>query len=146
VTVLPRTLLSVPLLLLLPLGFMVAGCNKSTATSPTSSAPYSQTDLVVGAGAQANAGSRITVNYTGWLYDASKTDGKGAQFDSSPSFPFTLGVGQVIKGWDQGVLGMKAGGQRRLVLPPELAYGSTGVGVIPPNATLVFDVGLISVQ
>jgi len=88
----------------------------------------------------------VTVAYTAWLYDSSKTDGKGAQFDSN-NYTFTLGTGQVIKGWDQGVVGMRVGGQRRLVIPPDLAYGSAGSsGVIPPNATLVFDITLISVQ
>ena len=122
-----------------------AACGGSS-TSPTSGAPYSQTDLVVGTGAQASAGNRVTVAYTGWLYDSSKTDGKGTQFDSN-NYTFTLGTGQVIKGWDQGVVGMRVGGQRRLVIPPDLAYGSAGSsGVIPPNATLVFDITLISVQ
>jgi FKBP-type peptidyl-prolyl cis-trans isomerase FkpA len=122
-------------------------CGGSNSTSPsTSSGVYTQTDLVIGTGAQATAGARITVAYTGWLYDTSKTDGKGTQFDSSPSFPFTLGVGQVIKGWDQGVVGMKVGGQRRLIIPPELAYGSTSPAAsIPANATLVFDITLNSV-
>jgi len=124
-----------------------AGCGSSSTTSPTSNAPYSQIDLVIGAGTQASVGSRATVSYTGWLYDMSRTDGKGAQFDSSPSFTFVVGAGQVIKGWDQGVPGMRVGGQRRLVLPPDLAYGSNGAGAsIPPNATLVFDIGLLSVQ
>ena len=92
------------------------------------------------------AGTRATVNYTGWLYDTSKPDGKGKQFDSSASFAFVVGAGQVIRGWDQGVPGMRAGGQRRLIIPPELAYGSTGAGsAVPPNATLVFDIGLLSV-
>ena len=109
--------------------------------------PYSQTDLVVGAGTQAGAGNRVTVAYTGWLYDAGRTDGKGSQFDSMPSYAFTLGAGQVIKGWDQGVVGMKVGGQRRLVITPDLAYGSAGAGgVIPGNATLVFDIAVLSVQ
>src|SRR5437763_14450882 len=122
-----------------------AACGGSS-TSPTSGAPYSQTDLVVGTGAQASAGNRVTVAYTGWLYDSSKTDGKGTQFDSN-NYTFTLGTGQVITGWDQGVVGMRVGGQRRLVIPPDLAYGSAGSsGVIPPNATLVFDITLISVQ
>lgn len=130
----------------LALLLVAAGC--SSPTSPTtSSAPYSQTDLVVGAGALATNGSRPTVSYAGWLYDSSKTEGKGRQFDSSGAFAFTLGIGQVIKGWDQGVLGMRVGGQRRLVIPPDLAYGSAGAGgVIPPNATLVFDIGLLNVQ
>ena len=125
-----------------------AACNKSPTTPSTSSAPYSQTDLVVGTGALASTGNRATVAYTGWLYDSSKTNGKGTQFDTSTSFPFTIGAGQVIKGWDQGVAGMRVGGQRRLILPPELAYGSQGAGggVIPANATLVFDITLNAVQ
>jgi len=133
--------------LLVILLFAAAACGGSS-TSPTSGAPYSQTDLVVGTGAQASAGNRVTVAYTGWFYDSSRADGKGTQFDSSPNYPFTLGVGQVIKGWDQGVVGMRVGGQRRLVIPPDLAYGSAGAGggAIPPNATLVFDITLISVQ
>jgi len=133
--------------LLVILLFGAAACGGSS-TSPTSGAPYSQTDLVVGTGAQASAGNRVTVAYTGWFYDSSRADGKGTQFDSSPNYPFTLGVGQVIRGWDQGVVGMRVGGQRRLVIPPDLAYGSAGAGggAIPPNATLVFDITLISVQ
>ena len=131
--------------LLVILLFTAAACGGSS-TSPTSGAPYSQTDLVVGTGTQAAAGNRVTVAYTGWLYDSSRADGKGTQFDSN-NFTFTLGIGQVIKGWDQGVVGMRVGGQRRLVIPPDLAYGSAGSsGVIPPNATLVFDITLISVQ
>ena len=124
----------------------VTGCGGSNTSPSTSSGPFSQTDLVVGTGAQANAGNRLTVAYTGWLYDTSKANGKGAQFDSGPSFAFTLGTGSVIKGWDQGVSGMKVGGQRRLIIPPELAYGAAGSGPIPPNATLVFDITLLSVQ
>lgn len=128
------------------LASVAAGCNK-TSTSPTANVPYSQTDLSVGNGAQAAAGNRVTVAYTGWLYDASRPDNKGSQFDSSNSFAFTIGQGQVIKGWDQGVPGMRVLGQRRLVLPPDLAYGSTGAGgVIPPNATLVFDIALLAIQ
>jgi FKBP-type peptidyl-prolyl cis-trans isomerase len=123
-----------------------AGCS-SSSTSPTSSAPDSQTDLVVGTGATAAAGNRVTVSYTGWLYDSTQSSGKGRQFDSSSSFPFFLGTGAVIKGWDQGVVGMRVGGQRRLIIPPELAYGSSGSsnGVIPPNATLMFEITLLGV-
>ena len=123
-----------------------AGCG-SSPTSP-SSAPFSKTDLRVGTGTDAAAGGVITVNYTGWLYDPSKTDGKGPQFDTSVGgtpFSFTLGFGQVITGWDQGLPGMKVGGLRRLVIPPSLAYGAVRNGPIPPNATLVFDVELVSV-
>ena len=135
-------------------GLAIAACGSSSSSSPsaTTSAPFSQTDLRIGTGADAVAGKRLTVNYTGWLHDSSKPDNKGTQFDSSlgagrSPFTFTLGAGQVIKGWDQGFAGMKVGGQRRLVIPPELGYGASGSGtVIPPNATLVFDVELLDVQ
>jgi len=124
----------------------ISGCG-SSPTAPTSSVPFSQTDLVVGTLAEATNGSRATVSYTGWLYDSTRPDGKGAQVDSSPNFSFVLGTGQVIRGWDQGVLGMRVGGRRRLVIPPELAYGSAGAGsAIPPNATLLFDIELLSVE
>jgi len=114
------------------------------STGPSS---LTQTDLSVGTGATAAAGNRVTVAYTGWLFDSGQPNSKGRQFDSAPSFAFTLGANQVIKGWDQGVPGMRVGGQRRLIIPPELAYGSAGAGggVIPPNATLVFDITLISI-
>ena len=124
-----------------------SACGDSSPTAPTStsSAPYSQTDLVVGTGTQAAVGDRVTVAYTGWLYDSSRADGKGTQFDSRTSFTFTIGTG-VIRGWSQGVAGMRVGGQRRLVIPPELAYGNSSPGPgIPPNATLVFDITLLSV-
>jgi len=89
----------------------------------------------------------VTVAYTGWLHDSSRPEAKGTQFDSQPNFPFRLGTGAVIRGWDQGVVGMRVGGQRRLVIPPELAYGDRSPGnPIPPNATLVFDITMNSVQ
>lgn len=131
---------------------IAAGCsstkNPTSPTGPsTSSAPYSQTDLVAGTGTLAVGGNRVTVSYTLWLYNASGPNGKGTQVESAPSFSFVLGVGQVIRGWDQGVLGMRVGGQRRLVIPPELAYGASSPGAgIPPNATLVFDITLLAVQ
>ena len=133
-------------LLMLALLLPVAACGGSTPTTPatTSSGPYSQTDLVVGTGTEAVATSRVTVSYTGWLYDTSKTEGKGLQFDTSPNATFLLT--SVIAGWQRGVVGMKVNGQRRLVIPPDLAYGSSGSGPIPPNATLVFDIGLLGVQ
>lgn len=121
-------------------------------TSPTLQpfAPFSQTDLRVGTGTEATPGRRVVVNYTGWLYDLRLPEQKGRQFDTSSGrgpFAFALGAGLVIRGWDQGVVGMKVGGQRRLIIPPDLAYGSQGSGsVIPPNATLLFDVDLIDVQ
>lgn len=121
----------------------------STPASPTTNPPYSQTDIVLGTGAAANTGASVTVDYTGWLYDVSKADQKGLQFDSSigrTPFTFILGAGQVIKGWDQGVPGMLVGGRRRLIVPPSLAYGDTRSGIIPADATLVFDITLLSVQ
>ncbi len=131
---------------------LMAGCGDSNnTTAPTAPPPAgvaaSATDLRVGTGDEAVAGGRLTVNYTGWLYDANGPDNKGQQFDTGQNFQFTLGAGQVIAGWDQGFAGMREGGLRRLVLPPELAYGSAGAGgVIPPNATLVFDVELVDVS
>ena len=126
---------------------VASGACGSAPTSP-STAPYSQTDLRVGSGAEAAAGKVVSVHYTGWLYDGSKPDGKGIQFETSVGttpFSFTLGFGQVITGWDQGLPGMKVGGVRRLVIPPSLAYGSVRNGPIPPNATLIFEVELIDV-
>ena len=93
----------------------------------------------------------MIVHYSGWLYDPTAPEGKGKKFDSSVDrkvpFGFFLGEGKVIKGWDEGVVGMKVGGQRRLVIPPQLGYGARGAGgVIPPNATLIFDVELLEVK
>jgi FKBP-type peptidyl-prolyl cis-trans isomerase FkpA len=108
-------------------------------------------DSLVGSGAEAVAGGHVTVHYTGWLYDAASTDHKGRKFDSSRDrndpFTFRLGAGEVIRGWDEGVTGMKVGGQRTLTIPSELGYGRRGAGgVIPPNAVLVFDVELLNVK
>jgi FKBP-type peptidyl-prolyl cis-trans isomerase FkpA len=125
-----------------------AGCSPSPA-SPTNGAPYSQADIVVGSGTTAANGNLVGVNYTGWLYDASQANQQGAQFDATAPgtpFTFTLGAGQVIQGWDQGVAGMNIGGIRRLVIPPSLGYGDTRHGLIPPNSTLVFQIELVSVQ
>ncbi|MEQ1836963.1 MAG: FKBP-type peptidyl-prolyl cis-trans isomerase [Candidatus Nitrotoga sp.] len=110
-----------------------------------------KTDVKLGDGTVAKAGQTVTVHYTGWLYDAAAADHKGKKFDSSRDrnepFAFQLGVGQVIKGWDQGVDGMKVGGQRMLTIPSEMGYGARGAGgVIPPNATLLFDVELLDVR
>jgi FKBP-type peptidyl-prolyl cis-trans isomerase FkpA len=108
-------------------------------------------DVKQGSGAEATSGRTVVVHYTGWLYDTSKPDSHGAKFDSSRDrsapFGFVLGAGRVIKGWDEGVAGMQVGGQRTLVIPPQLAYGERGAGgVIPPNATLIFDVELLEVK
>ena len=132
----------------LTLVIAVAACGDSAPPAPsTSSGSYSQVDLVVGTGTQAVTGSSVTVTYTGWFYDTSRPDGKGQQFETnSTGYAFTVGAGQVIRGWDQGVPGMRVGGQRRLILPPDLAYGASGYLSIPPNATLVFEIGLLTVQ
>jgi FKBP-type peptidyl-prolyl cis-trans isomerase FkpA len=128
----------------------------STQDKPamTSSSPITElqkNDTVVGTGREAEPGFNISVHYTGWLYDAAAKDHKGAKFDSSVDrkepFKFDLGAGQVIQGWDEGFAGMKIGGKRTLVIPSEMGYGARGAGgVIPPNATLVFDVELLDVK
>ncbi len=105
-------------------------------------------DTITGEGAEAKAGQQVTVHYTGWLYN---DDTQGAKFDSSKDrgnpFVFSLGAGMVIKGWDQGFAGMRVGGARTLIIPAELGYGARGAGgVIPPNATLKFDVELLGVS
>jgi FKBP-type peptidyl-prolyl cis-trans isomerase len=110
------------------------------------------TDVVKGVGDEAFPGMVVIVHYTGWLYDPAAPDQHGRKFDSSRDrgqpLSFPLGSGRVIRGWEQGVPGMKVGGKRRLVIPPSLAYGSRGAGngVIPPNATLIFDVELLAVE
>ena len=108
-------------------------------------------DRKVGDGALAETGSPVAVHYTGYLWDASAPDNKGKKFDSSADrkvpFGFIVGAGRVIKGWDEGVQGMQIGGQRTLIIPPELGYGARGAGgVIPPHATLVFEVELLSLR
>jgi len=109
-----------------------------------------KTDTVVGKGKEAVAGRTVEVHYTGWLHEPAAANQRGKQFDSSAGrgpFSFPLGGGRVIKGWDEGVAGMKVGGKRTLLIPPELAYGKRGAGgVIPPDATLVFDVELLDVK
>lgn len=132
----------------------------AAATAPAPAAPAATTakaptalkivDRKLGDGATAEANSPVAVHYTGYLWDAAAPDNKGKKFDSSVDrgipFGFMLGVGRVIKGWDEGVVGMKVGGQRTLIIPPDKAYGDRGAGAaIPPGATLVFDVELMSV-
>ena len=107
-------------------------------------------DLAEGTGPAVTTGQKATVHYTGWLYAPDATEKKGKQFDSSRTrgqpFSFPVGGRRVIQGWDQGVVGMKVGGERRLIIPPSLGYGAGGGGPIPPNATLVFDVELIGID
>jgi FKBP-type peptidyl-prolyl cis-trans isomerase FkpA len=108
-------------------------------------------DTTVGSGTEAVKGKVVVVHYTGWLYDPTLPDKKGKKFDSSldrkSPFSFPLGGGRVIRGWDEGVAGMRIGGKRTLIIPSEMAYGSRGAGgVIPPDATLIFDVELLQVR
>jgi FKBP-type peptidyl-prolyl cis-trans isomerase len=101
-------------------------------------------DLVIGGGTEATAGQRVSVHYTGWLTDGSKFD---SSKDRNEPFDFPLGAGHVIRGWDEGVQGMKVGGKRKLTIPPSMGYGARGAaGVIPPNAVLVFEVELLGVD
>lgn len=142
--------------LLLSAAFVTTACSEQVAP-PTSKMENSnmseliKNDVKVGEGAEAAAGQEVTVHYTGWLYDEAAADHKGTKFDSSRDrgipFEFPLGAGNVIKGWDQGVQGMKVGGQRTLTIPSSMGYGARGAGgVIPPNATLIFDVELLRVN
>jgi FKBP-type peptidyl-prolyl cis-trans isomerase FkpA len=130
-----------------------AGDNPSSSLSAKVGANVTELkkiDVNPGTGTEAVAGKTVIVHYTGWLYDPAKPDGHGAKFDSSVGktpFGFPLGAGRVIKGWDEGVAGMKVGGKRTLVIPSAMAYGERGAGgIIPPNATLVFDVELLEVK
>jgi FKBP-type peptidyl-prolyl cis-trans isomerase FkpA len=139
---------------------LLAACGSDNGAEDEAQAPamadsgitaLQTTDLKPGTGAEARKGMTVRVHYTGWLYDASKPDKKGNKFDSSKDggtpFDFPLGAGQVITGWDEGVAGMKVGGTRMLTIPPAMGYGARGAGgVIPPNATLLFEVELLDVK
>ncbi|MGC6331494.1 FKBP-type peptidyl-prolyl cis-trans isomerase [Rhizorhabdus sp. FW153] len=103
-------------------------------------------DVVVGKGQEATPGRSVTVHYTGWLYQAGKRTKKFDSSVGSEPFTFLLGAGEVIKGWDDGVVGMKVGGKRTLILPPAMAYGSEGDDTIPPNSWLIFDIQLLKVD
>jgi len=145
-----------PLALLLAGGiFSTTGCSEQTTTTTkmetSNMTELIKTDHKIGEGELAITGKQVVVHYTGWLYDESAPENRGKQFDSSHDrgqpFDFPLGAGHVIKGWDQGVEGMKVGGQRTLIIPSNLGYGARGAGgVIPPNAKLVFDVELLAVH
>jgi FKBP-type peptidyl-prolyl cis-trans isomerase FkpA len=139
--------------ILAALAALLAACGSGKPAEPAQGGVDSLeiVDLRPGSGPSIAAGQTAVVNYTGWLYDAAAVLHKGSQFDSSLTtgapFKFKVAGGEVIKGWDQGVLGMKVGGARRLTIPPALAYGDNGAGgVIPPGATLVFDVELLGIE
>jgi FKBP-type peptidyl-prolyl cis-trans isomerase FkpA len=124
-----------------------AGVSKMDATVTM----LKKIDTKQGTGAEATKGRPVVVHYTGWLYDPAQPEGKGRKFDSSldrrDPFVFPLGQGHVIRGWDEGVAGMKVGGKRTLIIPADMGYGARGAGgVIPPNATLVFDVELLEIR
>jgi FKBP-type peptidyl-prolyl cis-trans isomerase FkpA len=134
------------------LAALIVACGGKPNTAPTGGVSSMQSmEIKPGTGEAITPGKIAVVQYTGWLYDAAAKDNKGKQFDSSRNgagpFRFPLGTGQVIKGWDQGVAGMKVGESRRLVIPADLAYGDSGAGgVIPPGATLLFDVELVAIE
>ena len=141
----------------LTLTLALAGCNRAKAPQPADAAasataaaiPLQKIDTVTGTGKDAVAGATAVVHYTGWLYVPTAADQHGAQFDSSRGrspFSFQLGGGQVIKGWDEGVQGMKVGGKRTLIVPASMGYGEGGAGPIPPNANLIFEVELLDVH
>ena len=137
-----------PRLTLIAGAALIAMSTAATAETVTLPSGLKYQDEVVGTGPEPKAGQQVTVQYTGWLDESGK---KGKKFDSSRDrnqpFSFPLGAGQVIKGWDEGVATMKTGGKRTLIIPPQLGYGARGAGgVIPPNATLIFDVELLGAK
>ena len=154
-------------LVILMAGLGLQACERTEQTAPESAAPATApaatmertmtesglgiSEVAAGDGDVAAAGQTAVVHYTGWLYDPAAEGERGQKFDSSRDrgepFRFPLGAGRVIRGWDEGVAGMRVGGRRELVIPPELGYGARGAGgVIPPNATLVFDVELLGLE
>ena len=145
--------LFVTIILLLSLGstFAIDITLEKTLKEENKMTEFTTIDSQLGEGREAEKGLTITVHYSGWIYDENEDDKKGNKFDSSKDrnepFTFVLGVGQVIKGWDDGFAGMKIGGTRTIIIPSEMGYGSRGAGsVIPPNADLIFDVELLGIQ
>ena len=140
----------------LPLTVLLFACSGLNTPPDTKSASNGNELIMVdvrqGAGAEATTGQQISVHYTGWLYDEDAPRNRGKKFDSSLDraarpYTFVLGIGSVISGWDQGFVGMKVGGKRTLIIPSELGYGTQGQGgMVPPNATMIFDVELLSVR
>ena len=149
-----KRIIFLPIALLITTGiFSTTACSQQAAPKMETSnmTELIKTDVKLGTGDLATAGKNVSVHYTGWLYDAAAADHHGKKFDSSRDrnepFEFPLGAGRVIQGWDQGVAGMKVGGQRTLLIPASMGYGARGAGgAIPPNATLVFDVELLGVH
>ena len=147
-------LMAAALLLTTCLALAQTGTTDSSTISSKMDAKLNELQKIdnkVGSGAEAIKGASVVVHYTGWLYAPAAPDHKGTKFDSSRDrnepFVFPLGGGRVIRGWDEGVAGTKVGGQRTLIIPPDMGYGSRGAGgVIPPGATLVFDVELLDVK
>ena len=139
---------SVKLVLSLAILAISVACGDSPTAPPAPlDVPFSTTDMTAGTGTEARTGQTVRVFYTGWVYSTTATDNKGSQFDSNTTsgLSFTIGAGQVIKGFEQGVTGMKVGGKRRIVIPPSLGYGASGSGAIPGNAHIIFEVELLSV-
>ena len=145
----------IKLLLLLAASLGVSACGSDVAMEgsemTTTESGLMITTTQAGSGAEAAAGNSVSVHYTGWLYDPENEDGRGTKFDSSVDrgqpFGFALGAGRVIAGWDEGVAGMLVGEKRELIIPSDLAYGSRGAGgVIPPDATLLFEVELLAIE
>ncbi|MBN6152633.1 FKBP-type peptidyl-prolyl cis-trans isomerase [Xanthomonas sp. AmX2] len=139
------------LLLCLSLPAWLSGCTPPGPPPGGTIAAFEKIDRRVGSGAEATPGSLVTVHYTGWLYDEKAKDRRGEKFDASADhgqpFSFPLGGGQVIRGWDEGVAGMRVGGTRTLMIPPDYGYGDRGAGgAIPPRASLVFEVELLDVK
>lgn len=150
---------ALPVIAVCVVALLVGACGKkeeSAKSAPAAAAvapptELQKTDIVKGTGEGISLGQVAVVHYTGWLFDGNAPEQKGKKFDSSRDrgepFPFTIGAGEVIRGWDEGVQGMQPGGQRRLVIPPDLGYGDRGAGgAIPPGATLVFDVELLAIR
>ena len=141
--------LSAPLIAVFVAALSLSACGGGSSDTPAvpvaSPAALTLTETVVGTGATAATGTTATVTYTGWLYTTTATNFKGKQFDAG-TFSFKLGAGSVISGFDQGVLGMKAGGSRTILVPSSMGYGASGTTGIPPNSGLVFDVKLTAVQ
>ena len=147
---------ALPAVTMFAMVLLVAACGNKQQAAPQPTTPVpaptelQKVDIVKGAGEGISQGQVAVVHYTGWLYDPTAPEQQGTKFDSSRDrgepFSFMIGAGQVIRGWDEGVQGMQPGGQRRLVIPPDLAYGEPGKGPIPPNSTLVFDVELLKIE